>query len=65
VPDSLPRCVRILINWNTDKPQTAITHIYTREAIQLRPDLCKLPPVDFEELEAWIAEYMASHDGDV
>jgi chorismate mutase len=62
VPDSLPMCVRILVNWNTDKPQKDITHIYIKEAIQLRPDLCKLPPVDFEELEAWITEYMASPD---
>ena len=60
VPDSLPRCVRILINWNTDQPQAAIAHIYIKEAMQLRPDLCKLPPVDFEELEAWISEYMAT-----
>ena len=66
VPDSLPRCVRILIYWNTDKPQTAIAHIYIKEARQLRPDLSKLPPVDFDELETWIAEYMAAHhDSDV
>ena len=65
VPDSLPHCVRILINWNTHKPQKAIAHIYIKEAIQLRPDLCKLPPVDFDELEAWIVEYMTSHDGEV
>jgi len=62
VPDSLPRCVRILVNWNTAKPQSAIAHVYIKEARQLRPDLSKLPPVDFEELEAWIVEYMAHHD---
>jgi chorismate mutase len=63
VPESLPRCVRILINWNTAKSQQAIAHIYIKEAIQLRPDLCKLPPVDFEELEAWITDFMAHQDG--
>ena len=26
VSDSLPRCIRILINWNTDKSQKDITH---------------------------------------
>jgi chorismate mutase len=62
VQDSLQRCVRILINWNTNKSQKDIAHIYIREAIQLRPDLCKWPPVDFDELEAWIADYMASMD---
>ncbi len=39
VPGSLPRCVRVLIHWNTDLPQTAIQHIYLREAVKLRPDL--------------------------
>lgn len=62
VRDSLPQCIRILVNWNTDKSQRDIVHVYIREAIQLRPDLCKLPPVDYEELESWIAEYMNSSD---
>ena len=62
VPASLPRCVRILIHWNTDKPQSAVAHVFIKEARLLRPDLSKLPPVDFDELESWIAEYMAAHD---
>ncbi|MFW6171257.1 MAG: chorismate mutase [Planctomycetota bacterium] len=62
VKDSLPRCIRILVNWNTDKSQKEIVHVYIREAIQLRPDLCKLPPVDYDELESWIAHYMSSSD---
>ncbi len=60
VQGSLALCVRILVNWNTEKRQKDIEHIYIREAIQLRPDLCELPAVDFEELEAWIAEYTGS-----
>ena len=39
VPGSLPRCVRVLVQWNTEKAQTAIKHIYLREAVSLRPDL--------------------------
>ncbi|MCO6455124.1 MAG: chorismate mutase [Pirellulaceae bacterium] len=62
VPGSLARCVRVLINWNTDKPQHEITHVYIKDAMRLRPDLSKLPPVDFAELEAWIAEQMAAQD---
>ena len=58
VPGSLRRCVRILVNWNTDKSQQEIHHVYIKEAVRLRPDLSKLPPVDFEELERWIAEHM-------
>ena len=58
VPGGLPRCVRVLVHWNTDQAQAAIHHIYVRNAIKLRPDLSTLPPVDWEELEAWIAEQM-------
>jgi len=39
VPDSLPRCVRTLIHWNTDRPQAEIRHVYLRGAAALRPDL--------------------------
>ena len=39
VPDSLPRCIRVLIHWNTDKEQREIHHVYLRDAVQLRPDL--------------------------
>lgn len=62
VPGSLPQCIRILVHWNTDKPQKQIQHVYIKEAVRLRPDLSELPPVDFEELEAWIAEQMAKMD---
>lgn len=60
VPGSLPLCIRVLVNWNTDKPQDEITHVYIKEAVKLRPDLSKLPSVDFQELESWIADHMAS-----
>lgn len=58
VPGSLPQCIRILVHWNTDTPQSEIQHVYIREARRLRPDLSKLPPVDFDELERWIESYM-------
>ena len=58
IPGSLPRCIRVLVHWNTDLPQEAIQHIYVRDAEKLRPDLCKLPPVNWEELEAWIGQQM-------
>ncbi|MEX0710998.1 MAG: chorismate mutase [Pirellulales bacterium] len=60
IPGSLPRCIRILLHWNTDKPPREIQHVYIREAASLRPDLCNLPPVDWEELEAWIDEELAA-----
>ena len=58
VPGSLPLCIRVLIQWNTDKTQDQIQHVYVREAERLRPDLTKLPPVDMQELDAWISEQM-------
>lgn len=39
VPDSLPRCVRVLILWNTERSQEEIRHVYLRDAGSLRPDL--------------------------
>ena len=58
VPGSLRRCVRVLIHWNTDKSQRDIHHVYIKDAVRLRPDLSKLPPVDLAELERWINEQM-------
>jgi chorismate mutase len=39
VPGSLPRVIRVLVHWNTDISQNKITHVYLRDAVQLRPDL--------------------------
>jgi len=39
VTDSLPRCVRVLVHWNTDLPGEQIHHVYLGEARTLRPDL--------------------------
>jgi chorismate mutase len=61
VPGSLPRCIRVLVHWNTDIAQADIQHIYIRDAVKLRPDLSKLPPVNWDELEAWIGEQMRDH----
>ena len=60
VPGSLPMCIRVLVHWNTEKSQEQVEHIYVREAEKLRPDLSRLPPVDWEELEQWISDQMDS-----
>jgi chorismate mutase len=39
VPGSLPRCIRVLLHWNTDRSQGDIKHVYLRDAVRLRPDL--------------------------
>jgi len=54
VPGSLGLCVRIMLHWNTSKTQKEIHHVYIHDAVALRPDLSKLPPVDWKELEEWI-----------
>jgi len=41
VPNSLPRCVRVLILWNTDRSIDQITHVYLGAAAALRPDLVR------------------------
>lgn len=58
VPGSLPLCIRVMLHWNTEKEQSEIEHVYVREANRLRPDLTKLPAVDWDELETWISEHM-------
>lgn len=39
VPGSLPRCIRVLIHWNTSVPQAEVRHVYLRGAATLRRDL--------------------------
>jgi monofunctional chorismate mutase, gram positive type, clade 1 len=39
VPTGLPRVIRILLHVNTDQPQSAMQHIYLRDAAKLRKDL--------------------------
>jgi chorismate mutase len=38
VPKALPRCIRVLIHWNTPKSQTEIKHVYIKGARTLRPE---------------------------
>ncbi len=58
VPGSLPMCIRVLLHWNTEKTQSEIHHVYIHDAVRLRPDLSKLPPVDWSELESWIDQHL-------
>lgn len=41
VPGALPRCVRVLLHWNTEKAQSEMVHLYLRGAEVLRPDLAE------------------------
>ena len=59
VPGSLSKCIRILVHWNTNKAAQEIVHVYIKGAAALRPDLCRLPPVDWDELESWIEHELA------
>ncbi len=38
VPNSLKRCIRVLLLWNTELAQNEITHVYLGEAASLRPE---------------------------
>ncbi len=39
VPGGLPRAIRVLLHWNTDRPIYDVRHVYLRDATALRPDL--------------------------
>jgi chorismate mutase len=39
VPNGLPQCIRLMMIYNTSKPQDQVQHVYLREAVKLRPDL--------------------------
>lgn len=41
VVGSLPKCIRVMIHWNTDLKQHDVHPVYLREAVQLRPDLAQ------------------------
>jgi chorismate mutase len=56
VPGSPRRCIRVLLHWNTDKPNSDIIHVYLKDAALLRPDLAEVPPVDWDELDRWISQ---------
>jgi chorismate mutase len=38
VAKALPRCIRVLIHWNTPKSQSEIKHVYIKGARSLRPE---------------------------
>ena len=46
--EGLPRTVRTLIHWNTERPIYDVRHIYLRDAVRLRPDI----GTEFTPLEA-------------
>ncbi len=52
VPGSLPRCIRVMIHWNTTRTPKEIAHIYMRDARSLRPDRKDLPPVRPPQINA-------------
>jgi chorismate mutase len=49
VPGSLGRCIRILIHWNTDRPQERVRHVFVRGARELRPEWAMRIPDDEAE----------------
>lgn len=45
VLNDVPHCIRVLIHWNTDRPEDEIRHVYLRDARALRPDRAGDPGV--------------------
>ena len=46
VPGSVPLCIRVLLHVNTEKPPSALRHVYLRAATTLRPEFAAEPPGD-------------------
>ncbi|HEY0778861.1 MAG TPA: chorismate mutase [Gemmatirosa sp.] len=44
VPGALPRCVRVMLHATSDRPRSAIQHVYLHGAVVLRPDLVAPAP---------------------
>jgi chorismate mutase len=42
VENSLPKCIRLMVQVNTDKVQAQMNHVYLKGAQILRPDIVKL-----------------------
>jgi chorismate mutase len=55
VPDALVRVIRLLAHIETDRPRSAIEHVYLGGAAALRPDLVGRTPLVNEErtLRSW------------
>ncbi len=49
VPGSLGRCIRVLLHWNTEKPQDEVRHAFLRGARSLRPAWAVRVPGDDDE----------------
>jgi len=59
IADGLPRCIRILIHWNTALAQSEIKHVYQGEARRLRPDKpLEISAEDAAAIEGWINSWM-------
>jgi chorismate mutase len=54
VTGGLPRCIRVLIHWNTTQGLEEVVHVYLREAKDLRPDRTEAPLIPLDEIEAAI-----------
>lgn len=39
VPGSMPRCIRVMAHLETERPRSALHHVYLRDAAGLRDDL--------------------------
>ncbi|BCV25287.1 MAG TPA: chorismate mutase [Firmicutes bacterium] len=48
VPGSIPRCLRILLLVNSERPQNAFSFVYLRGARALRPDIAACESEDRE-----------------
>ena len=59
VAGSLTHCIRIMLHWNTDKPQDEVQHIFMNEAKRLRPDILSgISDKDMAIIREWIQQQL-------
>lgn len=58
VPGGLPRCIRVLLHWNTYRRPDEIVHVYLHEAKRLRPDR---PPITLPHYPAGTPDMLETH----
>lgn len=59
VAGSLTHCIRIMLHWNTDKPQGEVQHVFMNEAKRLRPDILSgISDKDMATIREWIQQQL-------
>ncbi len=63
VPGGMPRCLRVLLHWNTELAQVEVRHAYLGPAARLRPDLRHDSPTSPERSPNGVPGFRLAEEG--